>query len=427
VCVITGLLFGLAPAWAARGVDVAPTLKMGHRVAGSAVRFRGALVVAQLSLCVLLLVVAGQFVRSLINLRGVNVGLRTQNVLEFGVNPSMNGYGKERSARFYRELLDKLRHLPEIQSAGASAMALLDQDWWSPAISLDISGPQSGADNPNADLVSPGYLATLGIPLELGRDFSATDAAGSHSVVVVNQALVRRHFGGRNPVGHRLGLGNEPGTPTDIEIVGVVRDSKFYDLREAIRPLIYFDNDQNQDIQQLNVYVRSSADSHRVFAAIKQVVASLDAGVPEFAMRTLQEQEDMTLARDRMVTTLASIFGVVAGLLAAIGIYGLMAFNVARRTREIAVRMALGANGRMVTWMVLREVLALAATGIALALPIAWVLMGLVQSQLFGVKPHDAVSLWMAPAILAAVALLAGYLPVRRVSAIEPMTALRTE
>jgi ABC-type lipoprotein release transport system permease subunit len=228
-------------------------------------------------------------------------------------------------------------------------------------------------------------------------------------------------------VGHWLALGNEPGTKADTEIVGVVRDSRFFDVRTAIRPLIYFDNDQNPDIQQINVYLRSTADPRRLFTEIRQTVASLDAAVPPFALRTLDEQADLTLSRDRMVTTLASIFGVVAALLAAVGIYGLMAFNVARRTPEIAVRMALGANRGTVTWMVMRQVLALAGAGIALALPAAWALMGLVQSQLFGVKPHDPVSLSIAAATLAAVALLAGYLPVRRAAAIEPMAALRTD
>ena len=428
VCLLTGLLFGLAPAWAARGIDVAPALKVDRRVTGSgSARFRGALVVAQVFLCVLLLVVAGQFVRSLGNLRHLDMGLHAHHVVQFAVNPSMNGYSKQQSGNFYRALMEKVRRLPDVESSGASALAVLDQDWWGPAITTDIAGPQPGDDNPNASLVSPGYFATLGIPLSLGRDFSLADANNTHGVVVVNQTFARRYYGNLNPVGHWLALGNEPGTKADTEIVGVVRDSRFFDVRTAIRPLIYFDNDQNPDIQQINVYLRSTADPRRLFTEIRQTVASLDAAVPPFALRTLDEQADLTLSRDRMVTTLASIFGVVAALLAAVGIYGLMAFNVARRTPEIAVRMALGANRGTVTWMVMRQVLALAGAGIALALPAAWALMGLVQSQLFGVKPHDPVSLSIAAATLAAVALLAGYLPVRRAAAIEPMAALRTD
>ena len=428
VCLLTGLLFGLAPAWAARGIDVAPALKVDRRVTGSgSARFRGALVVAQVFLCVLLLVVAGQFVRSLGNLRHLDMGLHAHHVVQFAVNPSMNGYSKQQSGNFYRALMEKVRRLPDVESSGASALAVLDQDWWGPAITTDIAGPQPGDDNPNASLVSPGYFATLGIPLSLGRDFSLADANNTHGVVVVNQTFARRYYGNLNPVGHWLALGNEPGTKADTEIVGVVRDSRFFDVRTAIRPLIYFDNDQNPDIQQINVYLRSTADPRRLFTEIRQTVASLDAAVPPFALRTLDEQADQTLSRDRMVTMLASIFGVIAALLAAVGIYGLMAFNVARRTPEIAVRMALGANRGTVTWMVMRQVLALAGAGIALALPAAWALMGLVQSQLFGVKPHDPVSLSIAAATLAAVALLAGYLPVRRAAAIEPMAALRTD
>ena len=428
VSVLTGILFGLAPAFAARGVDVAPSLKVDERVAGAKpVRFRGALVIAQVALCALLLVAAGQFVRSLANLQRIDMGMRPQNVLQFAVNPSMNGYNKKQSGQFYRALLEKLRALPGIDSVGASALALLGQDWWGPAITVDLSGPQSGEDNPNATLVSAGYLATLGVPLELGRDFSPDDATGRRGMVLVNQAFAKRYYGNLNPVGRRIALGNDPGIKPDLEIIGVVRDSKFYDVRQPIRPLIYFDNDQNDDIQQINVYLRTSADPARIFTEVRRTLASLDPTVPPFAMRTLDEQAELTLARDRMVTTLAAIFGAVAALLAAVGIYGLMSFNVTRRTREIAVRMALGADTGSVTWMVLRQVLLLGGAGIALALPLAWMLMGVVQSQLFGVRPHDPASLGIAVAILAVVAVVAGYLPVRRAARVEPMAALRGE
>jgi predicted permease len=427
ICIATGMLFGLAPALSASRLGNIAALKTGGRVTGDGTRLRGSLVVAQLSLCLLLLVAAGQFVRSLANLRRLDMGLQARNVLQFSVNPSMNGYTKQQSGRFYRALMENVRQIPQVEAAGASALAVLDEDWWSPAITTDVGGPQRGTENPNATLVSAGYLGALRIPLLLGRDFTTADDTSGHPVVLVNQAFARRYFGDRNPVGHRIGLGDAQGTPTDLEIVGVVRDSKFFNLRDAIRPLIYFDNDQNPDVQQINVYLRTSSDPAIVFAEVRHTIAILDAAVPVFGMRTLEEQADLTIAQDRMVTLLTTLFGVMAAMLSAIGIYGVMSFRVARRTREIAVRMALGARRGSVTWMVMREVLLLALAGIALALPAAWFLMGLVQSQLFGVAPHDPASLATASGMLALVALAAGYLPVRRAAGIEPMNALRTE
>jgi ABC-type antimicrobial peptide transport system permease subunit len=228
-------------------------------------------------------------------------------------------------------------------------------------------------------------------------------------------------------VGHWIGLGNDPGTKTDIEIIGVVKDSKFYNVREDIRPQIYLDNDQNPDIQQVNVYVRSVMDRGQISSILRQAARSLDPNVPIFSLRTLDEQAELTLARESMLTILTSVFGCLATVLAAIGIYGVMSFNVSRRTREFAVRMALGASRRSVKCLVLREVLKVAAAGIALALPASWSLGRLVQAQLYGVKAGDAFSIWLSVTALAAVALLAGYIPVRRATGIEPMQALRTE
>ena len=211
-------------------------------------------------------------------------------------------------------------------------------------------------------------------------------------------------------------------------MIGVARDSKFYNVRaEEIRPQIYLDNDQNPDIQQINVYLRTAMSVGQASAMVRGVVRGLDPQVPVFAMRTMDEQAELTLARENLLTRLTSVFGSVATILAAIGIYGLMSFNVARRTREIAVRMALGADGRRVRWLVMREVLTLAGMGMGIALPAAWALSQLVQAQLYGVKPGDAGSMWLAVAALAVVAMLAGYLPVRRAAGIEPMRALRSE
>ncbi|HLK70187.1 MAG TPA: ABC transporter permease [Bryobacteraceae bacterium] len=428
VCLLTGLLFGLVPALATRKVDVASSLKVDSRTAaGGQGRVRQTLVAAQVALSALLLIIAGQFLHSLTNLRQEDTGLHTRNVLEFSVNPSLNGYDKEQSGRFYRALLEKLRATHGVENAAASALALLDQDWWSPAVTIDDSGPQTDDQNPNANLVSAGYFEALGIPLELGRNFTRADALSKHQVALINQSFARRYFPGRNPVGHYIALGNDPGIKTDIEVIGVVRDSKFYDIRREIRPQVYFDDDQNPDIQQVNVYLRTTMDRAQATAAVRQIVHSLDANVPMFAIRTLDEQAELTLARENLLMSLTSAFGALATILAAIGIYGLMSFNVARRTREIAVRMALGARSSSVKWLVMRETLMLTGVGMAAALPASWVLTRLVEAQLYGVKAGDPGSLWLAVAALALVAALAGYLPVRRAAGIEPTQALRAE
>jgi len=428
LCVVTTVLFGLVPALATRRVDLAPALKADARtVSDERTRFRETLVVAQVALSALLLIGAGQFLRSLSNLHNADTGMQIRNVLEFSVNPSLNGYGKQPSVRFYRALVGKLRGTAGIEEAAATCIPVLDEDWWSPSISLDDAGPQSGNDNPNANCVSAGYFSTLRIPLLYGRDFTHADAASKHKVAIINEAFLRKFFADRNPVGHWIGLGNDPGTKTDIEVIGVVKDSKFYNIRDDIRPQIYLNYDQNSDIQQINVYVRTTMDAGQVSSIVRQLVRGIDPNVPVFALRTLNDQAELTLARDNMLTSLTSVFGFLATVLAAIGIYGVMSFNVVRRFREIAVRMALGANRRSVKWLIMRAVLRLAGAGVALALPVSWALGRLVQTQLYGVKPSDAVSICFSVAMLSAVALLAGYLPVRRAARIEPMQALRTE
>ncbi|HUK14983.1 MAG TPA: FtsX-like permease family protein, partial [Bryobacteraceae bacterium] len=429
VCVMTGLLFGLVPALATRKVDLAPALKVDARAAaGGRTRFRRALVVAQISLSALLLIAASQFLRSLANLHRVDLGMRgSRSVVAFSINPSLNGHSKEQSVQFYRALLEKLRSSAGIESVGAATIPVLNEDWWSASITLDDAGPQPDNNNPNANLISSGFLSALGIPLLAGRDFAPSDAAAKHRVALVNQAFARQFFGGRNPVGHWIGLDNTPGTKTDIEVVGLAKDSKFYNVRRDIRPQIYLDDDQNPDIQQIIVYLRTAMSPSAVSTLVRTVMRGLDPHVPVFALRTLDEQAELTLARENMIASLTSAFGLVAVVLAAIGIFGLMSFTVARRTREIAVRMALGARGGSVRWLIMREVLALAGFGVAIALPAAWALARLVQSQLYGVKPNDGAGIWLAVAALSVVAILSTYLPVRRAAAIDPMQALRAE
>jgi len=428
MCLVTGLLFGLAPVFAARRVDVAESLKESARsVAASHGWFRRTLVVAQVALSALLLIGAGQFLRTLVNLQTLDLGLDTNNVIAFSVNPSLNGYGKPKSRQLYHTLLQAVRETPGVQSSGASAIALLGDEWWASDVITDIGSKRADAEDPNFSLVSQGYFSALRIPIVAGRDFSAADAAGKQRVAVVNQNFVNQYFAGRNAVGHRIGMGSDPGGKTDIEIIGVMKDAKYNNVRTPFRPQVFLDNDQNDDIQRINFYVRTTADPHNMYAALRRTVQQIDPDIPVFDLRTLTEQADITLVRERMIASLAAAFALLATVLAAVGVYALIAFSVTRRTREIGIRVALGAPNQTVLWNIMRVVFALVLAGACIALVAAWTLARFVAAELYGVAPHDALSMATAILLLAAVAALAGYLPARRALRINPIAALGSE
>jgi putative ABC transport system permease protein len=424
-----GLLFGTAPALAVRRVDPSPTLKHDTRITAGGLRwFRAGLVVLQVSLSLVLLIAAGMFLHTLVNLRSLDYGLRTDNVLVFTVNPSLNGYDKARSQQFYVTLLDRLRATPGVEALGASAIRVLDEGWWGGSVTID--GPQE-TPRPDArrtafNLVSPGYLTALDIPLLAGRDFTAPDAARPGRVALVNESFARQYFGDRSPLGRRLGLG-PGGTPADIEIVGVMKDAKYTNVRDDVHPQIFLDNDQNPDIQSIHVYLKTAMSLDHMYGTVRRTVQSLDSNVPVFAMRSMEAQADMTLATERMVASLASAFGLLATVLATVGVYAVMAFNVTRRTREIGVRVALGAQPADMIWLVQRQVLTMVTIGTAIGLPAAWALARIVRTQFYGVEPWDWISMTGAALVLLATAALAGLLPARRATSIDPVQALRAE
>jgi predicted permease len=431
LCVATGLLFGLAPALAARRVELTSSLKAadGRGNIGGRGYLRQLLVIAQVAISVLLLIGASLFLRTLVNLRGVDLGLRTSQVTTFAINPSLNGYGKPRSRQFYRDLLERVRAMPGVESAGAAAIGALEGDGWSGDVTLDTAGAGATGEPPTAafNLVSTDYLRTVGIALLSGRDFGAADGVSKARVAIVNEAFARAWFAGANPVGHFVGLGRGPGIKTNIEIIGLMKDSRFGSVREDIKPRLFLDNDQNTDIQQINVYVKSALPPADVHATMRRVVQSLDVNVPLFNVRSLDAQAERTLARERMLATLASVFSLLATIVAAVGVYALMAFTVTARTRELGIRLALGARPRQVLWLVLRDVLAMLTIGTAIALPAAWTLSRVVQSQLYGVSPGDTTSMAAGTALLALIAIIAALAPARRASAISPVEALRSE
>jgi predicted permease len=429
VSCFTGIVFGLVPALQCTRPDLAGTLKeSAGAVIGGHMRMRKALVVAQVFLSLLLVIGAGLFVRSLANLNKLDPGFRTHNVVAFSIGPSLNGYSKQRTGIFYRQLLDKLGSMAGVESAGLGVVRVLDNSDWEETIAVEGYQPKPGEDmNPYYNAVSPGYCATLGLKLLAGREFLPSDTANSPKVGIVNEKWAQKYFGGRSAVGRHFGFGGDPGTKTDIEIVGIVQDAKYDNMRDAMSSQNFVPFDQADLLVAVTMYVRTELKPEQMFAAIRGAVRDLDANLPVYGMRTLDEQLDQSLVAERLTAFLATVFGLLATLLAAIGLYGVMTYNVGRRTREIGIRIALGAPSPSVLWLVMREVLVMVGVGVAVALPAAWGLARLVQSQLYGIAPNDPLSLAAATLCIALVAALAGYIPALRATRIDPIRALRYE
>lgn len=275
--------------------------------------------------------------------------------------------------------------------------------------------------------VSPGYWKTMGITLLEGRDFDARDSGTKTTVVIVNRKFATHFFGDKSALGRKVGFGTGPRSKLDMEIIGVAEDSLYEGPREGVRRQAFVTMGQSGFPSAASFYVRTAVDSRTMFAALRQKVRELDAAMPVYEMKTLAAQLDETLGTERLIAVLSAAFGILATLLAALGLYGVMAFVVARRTKEIGLRMALGAPQGTVVWMVMKETLALLGLGLAVGVPAALVLSRYVQSQLFGVKPADIASAAIAVLILGSVAALSGWIPARRASAIDPIKALHYE
>src|SRR5215469_6536366 len=424
----TGLAFGFVPAVQGTRPDVAKSLKeQSASVTGGQYRFRKALVALQVALSLLLLTGASLFIRTLNNLRSLNPGFQTHNVLQFELDLESAGYDLNHADTFLRNLEERLKEIPGVEAAGGADVPLLSGGHWvAPMIVIAGYQPKAGEDmTAHVNAVSPGYFKTLGIHLLAGRVFRESDARESLPVAVVNESFVKRFFGNQPAIGHFVGKGNDPSTPADTEIIGIVNDTDYENLREAAPRQIYLCAAQHFPGSLL--YVRTAQDSRSAFASIRRLLRELDPQVPIQAMKTVDQQVDDSLATERMIASLASGFSLIAIALAAIGLYGVMAYMVTQRAREMAIRVALGAMAGRVIWLVMREVVLLVATGIALALPLTLVLNRLVRSELYGVSPGDALSITFSILILGCVALLAGYIPARRAMHVDPMVALRYE
>jgi predicted permease len=430
ISMLAGILFGLAPALESTRPRLSDTLKdqAGAVIRGGSAGLRKGLVVAQVSLSLVLLVASGLFLQSLRNLKTLNPGFEIRNLLAFNVDPTNSRYDKAFDADYFRRLHNRLAGLPGIESHGYAVVPLLEDDEWDNWVTIEgYTAKQDERPDPHMQHASPGFFETMKIPLLLGRDFTDRDAAGGPQVGIVNQKFVSRYFANSSPLGRHIGMGIDPGTKLDIEIVGVVGDTKYENMREEIPEELYIPFAQRGFAGEATVYVRARGDVTQVFNQLRSEVTSVDSSVPLYDMRTLDHQLEISLLTERLLASLSVLFGCLATFLAAIGLYGVMTFMVTRRTREIGIRMALGAGQTSVVWMVLRETLTLSAVGIVIGLAGALAVTQLIRAQLFGVAPTDVLTLAAAVFGIAAMTVMSGYIPARRATAVDPMNALRFE
>jgi predicted permease len=427
VTFLTGLIFGLAPALRASRPDLWSTLKntVGSVAGqGGSLFLRKALVAAQVSLSFLLLFGAGLFVRSLHNLKATDTGFRDlENLITFQLSPALNGYDTPRVVQFYRELLDDLRATPGVRAAGLAVVPLLRGWEWDSTTQVEGHQAKDGEDmQAYMNALSPGYFETMGITILEGRDFDLRDYKEDSKVAIVNRRFAQHFFGDRGAVGRRLGRGSGPETKLDVEIVGVVSDSLYEGPREGVRRQVFVPHYGNNSAA---FYVRAAMSSPAAHGTVRGAVRKLDASMPVFDLKTLAAQLDETLLTDRLVALLSAGFGLLATLLAAIGLYGVMAFVVTRRTKEMGVRMALGAPRGTVVWLVMKEVLLLVSIGLLVGLPAAMGLGRFVAAQIYGIEPTDPALAGATTAMLVAVSAMAGLIPAQRASRIDPILALR--
>jgi predicted permease len=435
VSVITGLLFGATPAIQAARQSVAAPLKgePAYGARGQRFEVRFLLVSGQVALSLTLMVGAGLFIRTLANLKHIDPGFHAGNVLLVSFDPGLSRYSEQRASDFYATLMERVAALPGVQTVSVADQPLLAGAMFEGVVVdvQDTGGKTAGATNSVAAIktVTSQFFETMGIPLRLGRDFSAPQLPDAPKVAIINERFARQFFGGRNPIGKRIGVGSRT---ADLEVTGVIADTKYRSLRGNPPATVYLPMDQVQRApmaRTLHVRTRGSksADPENLVALIEQQARALDRNLPVSRVTTFAKIIDAQLVRERLIATLSGFFGALAMSLACVGLYGVMAYNVQRRTREIGIRMALGASRGAVTGMVMRHSLAMVLAGIATGLPMALWLSKLVASLLFGVQPGDAATLAAAALVLAAVAAVAAYLPARRAARIDPTVALRYE
>ncbi|HTQ62238.1 MAG TPA: ABC transporter permease [Candidatus Solibacter sp.] len=428
---VTGLLFGLAPALQLSRTKVSFVLRhQAPSIASSEKLFslRSALIFLQVALSLPLLIGAGLFLHSLRNLRGVDTGFVKENVFLATLNPAMNGYPQERIKSLYDDVLARVRTLPSVRAASLTTSSVISGSWDQEGVKVE--GYRPGPDenmSPNAAVISPGYFETLGIPFVEGRDFTEQDTAGRPKVVIINETMAHYFFGKKDPLGKKIGTSDDPKAPPDMEIIGVVKDAKYVHLWESPRRHFYTAMGQEPHLFDMTLQVRTSGDPEEIGGLVRAQVHDLDTNLPLYATTTLQVQIDNSLTQERLLTWLSSLFGLLATLLASLGLSGVVAFSVARRTREIGIRMALGAQPSDILRSVVSRMSVLVTLGIVVGLGAALELSRLLGSMLYEVKAVDPLAFVGASLLLGIVAAIAAYWPARHATQIDPVVALRHE
>jgi predicted permease len=424
----TGIVFGLLPALRASRTDPWTTMKdtMGS-IAGTrgSLFMRKGLVTAQVALSFLLLFGAGLFVRSLQNLKTADTGVALDNLIMFQISPSLSGYDDERGNLFLQQVVERLRAAPGVTSAALAVVPILAGDEWDNSTAVEGHQAKDGENTQSwMNAISPGYFETMRIAMVEGRDFRPNDAARQWKVAVVNRQFADHYFAGKSAVGKHIGFGGGPNPKLEIEIVGVVANALYEGPREGIRRQVYV---PNWGKGSSTIYVRTQTPSSAAFAMVRNELKQLDRSIPIYAMNTVEGRLDETLLTDRLIAMLSAGFGFVATLLASVGLYGVMAFVVAQRRKELGIRLALGAQPGFLVWIVMREVLLLLALGLAIGIPSAMALGHYVASQLYGIQARDPVTAGATVLLLTLVSAAAGLIPAQRASRIDPMLALRQE
>ena len=438
---LTGIVFGVAPAWRSTRVDLTPTLKDSGRGSSAVHRSllsRG-LVVVQVALSLLLLVGAGLFVRTLLNLQRVDPGFNTQNLLLFEVQPGLIGYKDEKLRSVYHQISERLETVPGVQAVTFSRVPLLSQSSSSSSVflreALSVTPDSEGRIPPSGEsyrhTVRENFLDAMGIPLLYGRTFRPEDNTTSPKVVVVNQTFANKFFPNQNAIGKRFTY--DTSKPDELEIIGVARDAKYARQRDDVPPTVYGSFRQERPMSSAVFEVRTAGDPTATVASVRSVVRDIDANLPLMSIMTQVEQADETLRMERLFAKLLTLFALLAQQLAAIGLFGVLAYTVSQRTHEIGIRMALGANRASVLRMIVWQGMVLATLGVILGLVGAYVLTKYLESwvslsqMLFGVKVSDPLTYGVIALLLMLVALIACYIPARRATKVDPLIALRYE
>ena len=432
VSIVAGLLFGLVPAVRASKTNLAGAMKEKTRTRSRLWRWNlsSAMVVLQVGLSMVLLTGAGLFARSLLNLQREKVGFDQSNTLLVDIDPRLAGYKPAELPSLYQQIFERLGNLPNVRSVSMATYSPMSGSHRGSSIRVPSYTPQPDEDVVVEDvLAGPKYAETLGIPLLRGRDLGIRDTVSAPRVALVNEAFANKYFKDQNPVGRNFTFDDETDNGQMLEIIGVVGDVKTEDARENQEPAVYRPILQIADeaAYSVNIQIRTAGDPNSFAQSVRQTINGIDDKIPIFGVTTLEEQVQNTLKQDRLIAQLVSFFGALALILACIGLYGVMAHGVVRRTNEIGIRMALGARGGNIAWMILRETLVLVVIGLVIGIPTAMFAARFISSQLFGLNPTDPAALIGAAVLLTLVALIAGYVPARRASRVNPLNALRYE